>query len=292
MIIVKLYGGLGNQLFQYALGRLLAITYDSELKFDLSFYDEQTESQYELHHFCINIPRATPDECHALKSCKPSILTRIKWALLCRKQYSSVPAKSFYWEKKRNTFDPTVLNRGPDAYLDGLWQTEKYFISISEIIRTEVQLRHAGSTAFQEVALIIQDHPSVSIHVRRGDYLNHPVFASCTLDYYKRAISHISSATASPTFFVFSNDIAWCREHLPVPASTVFVGNKDPLPPHEDLMLMSMCDHNITANSTFSWWGAWLNRNPDKVVCTPSRWHCNGRQIHDTLPAQWIQFDL
>ncbi len=292
MIISRIDGGLGNQLFQYALGRHLAEKYDTELKFDLSFFNQQGDRSYELHNFCMDFSVATQEECLLLRFRKPTAFTKLTWALLQQKSYPLVPANSFCRERKLNTYDSRVLHKGPNMYLDGLWQTEKYFTPISDIIRQEVQLRFSGPTPYHALADTIRRTSSVCIHVRRGDYLNHSVFAACTPVYYQRAIDYISSVITSPIFFVFSNDIPWCMEHLPVPPSSVFVGSETPLPPHEDLMLMSLCRHNITANSTFSWWGAWLNRNPDKVVCTPSQWHRNGRQIHDTLPEQWIKIDL
>lgn len=291
MIITKLDGGLGNQLFQYAVGKHAAMLCSTEFKFDLTFFNEQNKWPYELIKFCIDVSTATNDECLRLKYRRPSWHTRFKWALFRQPVYPYVPARSYVREQRLNTYDASVFSRGSDLYLDGLWQTEKYFLPIADQIRAEVQLRDDGSDQYRQLREHIARTSAVSIHVRRGDYVNHSVFAVLPLSYYAQAIDHIRAHIESPTFFVFSNDLPWCRENLPVPAGTVFVGGDQPLPPHEDLMLMSQCRHHIIANSTFSWWGAWLNPDPDKIVCTPARWHCNGREIHDTLPEQWLRFE-
>ncbi len=295
MIISKLTGGLGNQLFQYAVGRQLASSAGSELKLDLSFYDEQDVWRYELHHLGIRTPRATPEECRGLQYRKPPLVTKLKWLLLRRQRYPVVPAKSYCLEAKANLFDPGVLARGGDLYLHGYWQSEKYFIASSEALVHDVRLSGGPSPAYLDLSGKIKESTAVSIHVRRGDYLEpqfSTVYSSCTARYYEQSLEYISKRVVAPRYFVFSNDIQWCRDNLPVPPSSVFVGEGGRLPAHEDLMLMSLCQHNIIANSTFSWWGAWLNRNPNKIVCTPSQWYCNGRQIHDLLPEQWVKIDL
>ena len=294
MIISKLTGGLGNQLFQYAVGRQLASSGGSELKFDLSFYDEQDEWRYELHHLGIHIPRATPDECRELQFRKAPLITELKWFLLGRQRYPVVPAKSYCLEAKANLFDPRVLSLRGDRYLHGYWQSEKYFIASSQAIVHDVRLSAGASPAYLDLSRQINDSTAVSIHVRRGDYLEprfRDVYSSCTARYYEESLEYISKRVVAPRYFVFSNDIPWCRDNLPVPPSSVFVGEGGRLASHEDLMLMSLCRHSIIANSTFSWWGAWLNRNPEKIVCTPSQWYCNGRQTYDLLPEQWVRID-
>jgi len=176
---------------------------------------------------------------------------------------------------------------------DGFWQNAKYFKNIEKEIREEFTLRKPLDEKFANISRQIENIPSVSIHIRRGDYVNDPktkaVHNVCDLDYYNKAIDIIKTNVNNPTFFVFSDDIDWVSKNLEINSPTFWVSNlksKD----YEELILMSKCKHNIIANSSFSWWGAWLNQNPDKIVIAPKQWLINKTADElDILPPRWIK---
>jgi len=177
--------------------------------------------------------------------------------------------------------------------LSGYWQCEKYFSDIGDKIRDDfvfpAELSEEGSALQEE----IRDTESVAVHIRRGDYLeegNYKVYGNiCTLEYYKKALSYIRRKCGHPRFFMFSNDIGWVRENLYEPGM-VLVGSSRNRPDYEDMYLMSICRHNIIANSSFSWWGAWLNQNANKMVISPGRWF-NNHEAADAICGSWVKID-
>ena len=284
MIITRLKGGLGNQLFQYALGRRLAIIHDTALLLDISALDtaEQIGNIYRpfsLQKFTIAATVATPADIAPLIP-HPSLPTRL-WQKL----------QNRLWGDKTVHFDPRVLARGDNQYLDGYWQSPRYFEAIRSELLTELTLKDPLCPAGATLATQMQNTPSVSLHVRRGDYLSNPRvragFGVCSLPYYEAAIAKLRALVPGATFFIFSDDLAWVKEQLPVGDSAVFVEG-DGLDDAQELWLMSQCQHNIIANSSFSWWGAWLNDNPDKIVVAPTPWFDKEPYDKDLLPTAWI----
>jgi len=287
MIITKLIGGLGNQMFQYATGRLLAYKNKAVLKLDLSAYDNQsgiTQRQYELSPF--NVQQNFSNQIDNKIICGPE-----KKGLL-GKIFRKLPDsfyKSNYIKEKGHNFNSSILDLNNNVYLDGYWQSEKYFSDISDIIRSEFTLKNNSldPSLLQEII----NKNSVSLHIRRGDYVFNPVtnrfHGVCTLDYYKRAIDFIEERFEDLTFYIFSDDLNWCKENLKINHPTFFVeGNKN----YEDLILMSHCKYNIIANSSFSWWGAWLNNNPGKIVIAPEQWFADKSvDTDDLIPESWIK---
>lgn len=283
MIITKLIGGLGNQMFQYAAGRRTAIANNTELKLDITGYDHQvgiTKRNYQLNIFNIDEQFASQKEITACK--KPvSFLTR----MFTRHASSYVKEQHFH-------FDPEILSLSDNTYIEGYWGSEKYFLDVADIIRRDFTLKNKPSNANIAMLKRISTCNSVSIHVRRSDYVNdkktHDFHGVCGLDYYKKAISLIVKQTSNPHFFIFSDDPDWCRKNLqlryPTDYMTHNLGKKD----YEDMRLMSACKHNIIANSTFSWWGAWLNQHANKIIITPKKWF-NDTSINteDLIPKLW-----
>jgi hypothetical protein len=177
------------------------------------------------------------------------------------------------------------------VYLSGVWQSEKYFRDYEKNIRKEITLKNAPSPEFERMKRQITQNQSVSIHVRRGDYVTkaktNSLHGTCSPEYYRLAIKEISNNLTSPTFFIFTDDVTWTKENLQIKQNNIYVsGNK--FSNAEELILMSMCQHNIIANSTFSWWAAWLNTNPHKVVIAPKQWFATSTiDTKDLIPPNW-----
>ena len=248
MIIVKIIGGLGNQMFQYALGRSLAYRHNTELKLDISDYQERYKlHRYGLHHLNIHASIASPN----------GGKQRILLALL--KIFRGNTAKSYLAEKKFS-FDPSILSCGDNVYFNGYWQSEKYFTNVQDIIREEFKIKTSPDQDNESMIKRIESTEAVAVHIRRGDYISNSktnsVHGSVSLEYYTKAAKIIMDAINTPTFFVFSDDPQWVKKNLKLPSLTVYIDHNGPEKNYEDLRLMSVCKHHIIANSTFSWWGA------------------------------------
>ncbi len=292
MIIVKLQGGLGNQLFQYAAARRLAHRHNAALKLDTSFLKvARVSREYELGHFNISAVIASNEEIkeivgYDITGPRP-IIERLRSKLGFAGRVSPV------YKQPHFHFDPALLNAPDNIYLDGYWQSEKYFRDIEGIIRRELVVRHPLEGKNLEITELIQTVDSVSFHVRRGDYVTDPeanrVHGNvCGPDYWRRSMDEVAAWVARPHFFVFSDDPGWVKENLEFNHPVTFVAHNGPEKACEDLRLMSLCRHQIIANSSFSWWGAWLNGNPDKIVIAPDRW-LNRQDVNegDIIPATW-----
>jgi hypothetical protein len=185
------------------------------------------------------------------------------------------------------------LNLPDNSYLSGLWQTEKYFKDCEEIIRTEFTFKQPLNKKNSELSETIRRKNSVSIHIRRGDYIynseEYKIHGLCSIDYYKKAVECIANKAGELTLFIFSDDIEWVKNNLKFDFPIIFVDNNvDDI--HEDLRLMSLCKHNIIANSTFSWWGAWLNNNKEKIVIAPKKWFNEFEaDTKDIYPDSWMR---
>ena len=293
MIISRLKGGLGNQLFQYAIGRQIAYKQDCELKLDLSYFTNQvdvTPREFKLGFFNIKAEIATPKDISKVlgSSLIRSLRRRCwKWEI-----------DIFKWNQKDEKsfeFQPELLNHKGAVLLNGYWQNEAYFTAIRSVLLDEIALKpeHLSTSCLEQVKEISETE-SVAVHVRRGDYISNSesnkTFFVCTLDYYVSAISQIKKELKTPKFYVFSDEIDWCKENLDIELigkDAQFVsGYQD----YEDLWLMSKCKHQIIANSSFSWWAAWLNTNKDKKVIAPKNWFKNAElQNQQIVPADWLR---
>lgn len=291
MILTKLQGGLGNQLFQYALGRHLAEIHHTELKLDIfSFKNDPNKRVYNLGHFTITENFATKEEVARFQKYKRKP-GRI-WYL-----FNKLIAERKYIQQRQFHFDPRVLRTGNNVYLDGDWQTEKYFKDIEGIIRKEITVKTPLSGKDAEAAKKIEAASSVMMHIRRGDYVSNSetntYHGTQGLDYYKKAIAIIAEKVSSPHVFVFSDDHAWVKENIKLDYPVTYVVHNGADKNYEDLRLMSLCQNHIIANSTFSWWGAWLSQNPNKIVIGPERWFNNPKKkttsTKDVLPEEWIK---
>lgn len=294
MVISKLTGGLGNQMFQYAAGRRLAYVRGGvSLKLDLSEYEYNKERAYMLGNFNVKAVLATPEEIKALKYRKRDIVSRLLQKLGLLKKKSLELSSSYIREKERFRFDANILNLHDGVYLDGSWQDERYFSGISEIISKEFTLNTIFIGRDKMLEERIRTCNSVGLHIRRGDYVSkvhtNMLHGVCDMDYYLRAMEYLKRQFGDVKIFVFSDDVKWAYEHMAFPWVT-FVDHNGQDKCCEDLWLLSRCKHNIIANSTFSWWAAWLNPNPKKIIISPQHWIRSDR--YDTshlLPSTWIK---
>lgn len=299
MIIIRISGGLGNQMFQYATGRALALRNKTELFLDTHFFEannRNTPRKYTLGKF--NIVEKIADETDFRAVGIPNPASRSFTASLGRKLFRLKEALSPFSKKKfiiqiYNGFLPKILEASDNCYLSGNWQSEKYFIQSSEIIRKELSLKVELSSDAKAILQTIKNGPSVSVHVRRGDYaqsqLTYKKHGLCSPEYYRNAVNYISQINNNLNFFLFSDDPEWAETNLRFPGPT-FIVSKLNLMDYEELILMSQCDHNIIANSSFSWWAAWLNSSPKKVVIAPKQWLNPSLKVsaNDLIPEEWI----
>ena len=304
MIVTRLMGGLGNQLFQYAVGRHLAEIHGTVLKIDIRGLQENRPRwynkfrlspyyrsslwyhDYSLCHFNIRENFATPEEVKKLTRRRFSY--RLKNRLAGKK---GVRAPSHITEKEPFIFDPDILNLPDNVYLADYWQNEKYFLAIENIIQEEFTLKTPQAGKDREIASRMASCESVSVHVRWGyKVTDKDGFHErcCDTDYYAKCVQVIGERLKEPHIFVFSDNPEWARKNLALEYPTTFVSHNGRDLAHEDLRLMSQCKHHIIANSTFSWWGAWLNPNKEKMVFAPSRWVTSNVYATTALiPAGW-----
>ena len=288
MIATKLIGGLGNQMFQYAIGRTLAIRNNVELKLDITGFDTYKLQNYSLSTFNIKASLATEKELAWFKK------YHFKQGRLWFWYNRTIANRARYaWEKQFN-FEPWILTLKDPVYLDGFWQSEHYFKEIEMSIRNEFSVKVPLAGRNKEIADLMHDTNAVSLHVRRADYVTNPQTSTwhgaCNLEYYEKAVSTIVASVENPHFFVFSDDMPWAKENIKLDYPITYVDHNDALTNYEDLRLMSLCKHNIVANSSFSWWGAWLNTNPNKIVVAPNRWFQTPKMdTRDLLPESWVR---
>ncbi len=287
MIITRLIGGLGNQMFQYSAARRLADTHRTTLKLDISAFDNHGPRRYSLGAFNIKASIASRKDIASLKG---RVNERLRGSV--RRYLGLELAPSSYVREKSYSFDPHVLELPDNIYLDGYWQSDKYFLSIDNIIRRDFTIMLERSPLDDTLMHDIASSTSVSIHVRRGDYVSDPntshVHGTCDLDYYLRSTQLVKRAIGTPHFFIFSDEPSWAAKNIVLAGQATYVAHKGTSSDLRDLRLMSLCKHHIIANSTFSWWGAWLCRNESTFVVAPSKWF-NGtdRVTRDLIPERW-----
>ena len=188
-------------------------------------------------------------------------------------------------------FDERILSVAGDIYLNGFWQSERYFAPIADIIRRELTFRCAPSAKNQALLDEIHSTEAVALHVRRSDYLSLPAYGACGPDYYHRAIDHLLLQVRNPHFFIFSDDPEWTRLHIKPKGACTYIDHNTGKQDFEDLRLMSQCGYFIIANSTFSWWGAWLSENKAKRIICPQGWYTDPwcRSTPDLIPDSWLR---
>lgn len=291
MIIVQLNGGLGNQMFQYAAGRERSLSHKVPLLLDLSAFRKFPSRSYRLGYFNIHadiaqdeeVARFWPDSAQGLFARALSLPDYFKpW-------YARAIVREPHFQ-----YDPDIKKTGPDAYLLGVWQSEAFFNEITPVIRKDFTLNTPLDEKNTQMTDAIDRCESVSIHVRRGDYVSdqktHAFHGTCSEDYYQAAISNVGERVRNPHFFIFSDDPHWAETNLKIPYPSTVVDINGPEKDYADLILLSRCRHHIIANSSFSWWGAWLSKNPEKTVIAPKRWFAvSTMNTDDLIPQSWIR---
>ena len=279
MIIIRLKGGLGNQMFQYAFGRLLAVKNNAEVKFEFSGDKKDTRREYKLNKFNTSVQFAGPDEAKNLQypfGIVSRVIEKVKTIVLKRYNIG---------------YEPGLLGR-KNGYLEGYWQSYKYLEPIKDILAKELALKEPVDQKHKTILEKMRDTNSVCVQVRRGDYVTDPKTSlehrTFGLEYYDKAFEFLKKKVANPILFVFSDDIEWCKNNLK-PDLPVFFS--DPaMPDYEDFALAVRCKHDIIANSSFGFWAAWLNDNPGKIVIAPKKWNNKHQKEHDNLlPPEWIK---
>lgn len=290
MVISQILGGLGNQMFQYAAGRALSLASNQPLSFDLIGFEN-----YRLHHgfelqrvFNLDVNEADTQIVQDMLGWRSNCLVK---KILKRSQFAPFRGHKFVVEPHFHYW-PGLISLAGDSYLVGYWQSEQYFKAFENTVRQDFIFRDPLVGRNSDFALEMKDKQSVSLHVRRGDYVSNPknrkVMNLCEPDYYMRAIAHIAKQVSDPTFYIFSDDPDWVERHLPMKFSNVIVSHNRGKDSYIDMQLMSLCKHHIIANSSFSWWGAWLNSDKNKIVVAPQKWFVNEHQVRDLFPPGWV----
>jgi hypothetical protein len=281
VIVVQLKGGLGNQLFQYAAARRLSLTLGVPLELDVGFYKRHKQRSYELDQFCIEAGIATAWEAARWRG--PRFLTRITQSIGLLPRL--VMEKSF-------EFDPAVLQLSDGQYLEGYWQSYRYFADVAPQIRREFSVRTPPSDADQTVLDRMARCDSVCLHVRRGDYASNPVTQQhhglCSPDYYRRAVEGLAAQLGAPELFVFSDDMPWVKQHLLFDLPTTHVEHHGADSAPLELRLMAGCRHFVIANSSLSWWAAWLSAHESPIVYAPRQWFADPAiNTSELTPPAW-----
>jgi len=297
MIIISLFGGLGNQMFQYACGKAVASHLNVELKLDVSHVIDRTPRtnftyrDYELGVFNIKEKIATINE---VRQFIPNLWNSNEYIKQLYRLKRLFKGNSLYRERLKFIYNKDIELVKDNTYLYGYFQTEKYFENIREDLLKYFSLSNEMDKSNSAITTQMKNENAVSIHVRRGDYTNSPFVLLDIQNYYQKAIEFILEKIESPVFYIFTNDYLWTEENfasLNIKKTIVKINN-DSKSSYLDMILMCNCKHNICANSSFSWWGAWLNVNPEKIVITPKLWFKNAEYIQSTIdliPTNWIK---
>ena len=287
-VITHIIGGLGNQMFQYAAGYALSRRFNAHLQFDISDF-----SHYSLHNGLELVKVFNcPFECASQQAIEAVLgrptnikfLDRIKFLAYTRLYPKHILVDRYRPEDKFKINVP--------LYMKGYWQNERYFKDYSQDIRKIFSFRsEMNDQNLSTLEKILQGN-SISMHVRRGDYITNSKAAaelgSTPMSFFRSAISYMTRKVASPRFFVFSDDIDWARSNLNTGWPTEYIENNQGSFSFFDMQLMSQCRHHIITNSSFSWWGAWLNPDPEKIVIGPQKWFASTKRLYNPCPPEWV----
>lgn len=303
MIIARINGGLGNQLFQYATARAISLKLNRKLLLDIDWYHNIRKQENHLD------PNATTLRDFSLKyfNIKSRVITKFHLNWINRLEIRSKNSKLYkfladgplnnlsYTPINHNNFSLEYIQKYPRIYLTGYWQNNDIIEKYKNLLYNDLILKYPLSINSENHLKSINEKNSVAIHVRRGDYISKPesrkMHASCSSNYYYNSIDYIQNKLTNLHYFIFSDDTKWVKNNLDLTTNTTFIDNNEP--EYEHLFLMSQCKHQITANSTFSWWAAWLNMNLQKIIITPQYWY-NDKHLNDTvirIPKEWIKID-
>jgi hypothetical protein len=285
-------GGLGNQLFQYATGRALALKHQTELKLDLSLLNADPKNVYTKRELELNVLNIS-STIAASKELEV-FFERTIFQKIVTKFFPSFPLKYYIGNQKGFEYDEAFELYPDNSYLNGYWQSEKYFSSIREILSKELVIKRDMTEQCKLTKDLILNSNSVSLHIRRGDYLSDKnakeFHGTLPLDYYYKAMAQLNLLYKDLKVFIFSDDMDWVKANLKLTNECVYVDFNTGENSVFDMYLMSQCKHNIIANSSFSWWGAWLNQNSSKIVIAPQLWFADkSLNTKDLIPNSWLK---
>ncbi|MBK7708125.1 MAG: alpha-1,2-fucosyltransferase [Acidobacteria bacterium] len=291
MIVVKLMGGLGNRMFQYAFGRHLAHRHKTQLKLDLSFFlDAMPKKKHHvIRHYDLDIFNI--DGIVASESEVFDLSKRVQFSLLDR-------ALNRFWRYKKSHivephfhFSVAAFNSPDDVYSNGYWQTEKYFGDVSELVRSDFSFKEALGPRAADLHQRIMDSNSVCLNVRRGDFVVNDFHGVQGVDYFARANELLRQQVVGFEYFVFSDEIEWCEANLKFDNPVTFVSHEYAGRKFQDyLRLMSAWKHFVIPNSSFAWWAVWFNQDPDRLVIAPKNWFGDSSlDTSDLIPENWLR---
>ncbi len=298
MILVRLMGGLGNQMFQYAAAKSVAVRNKTILKIDTTLLEENkkhpheivTHRELDLAIFDLPLMKATKEEVEYFNG--------KKYRFLIGKIYNkigSVKRKRNLIIEKDRSFNKNILRLGDNKCIVGSWQSEKYFKDIESEIRNLFTFKLPVLDTSKDFLNDIKSHDSICLNVRRGDFVTSPLYSNTlgalTADYYIKAIEYFEGRVTRPKVFVFSDDMDWCKNNLKLKMPVCFVGHEHAGEKFGNyLQLMKNCNHFVIPNSSFGWWGAWLSKHQDKIVIAPKNWFKDAAmKDKDIVPENWIR---
>ena len=285
MLIVKSYGGLGNQMFQYAFYEFLKKDNPGNVFLDINDFKIHHHHQgFELIKvFDLEIDIASEKQIKNISYNQNVLIYRF-----FKKYLKIILSKPTECYEGLHTMLLQSSKINNNYYFVGFWQNEYYVNSIRDILIEKFDFKKEFNKRNKALLEEIKNYDSVSIHVRRGDYVkNSSLGGICTVEYYSKAIKLMQENYKNAKFVVFSDDINWVKENLELPSDSIYVDWNTGEDSYLDMVLMSRCNHNIIANSTFSWWGAWLNQNEKKTVIIPKRWY-NNQSYNPLCCEEWI----
>ena len=283
--MVRLQGGLGNQLFQYATGFCIARQSSRRLFLDLSLLEARndpgiTPRSFALDRFPISGEIVAPQDARRFRIPRPG------WSTRLTRRGLPFPGRHYVFERSKICDTSQFRTRDKFLLLDGFWQSEGYFQSCRAVLLQELRSPPVPAEFHKKAA--------VSVHVRRGDYVSNPLATAfhgvCDFGYYRRAFAAIESRVADPFYYLFTDDPEWVSANSDAFARKFTLVSDGSLSAHEELARMSACQHHLLANSSFSWWGAWLGaQDPDVVIVAPAAWFRQETLAPDLLPERWTQ---
>lgn len=280
-IIVKILGGMGNQMFQYAAAKSLALKHQTDLLLDTESLHRHGERPFDLSHFVL------PDKIVALSDYTKLGLSFLSYPLIRLKKHPR------YYFEESFIFNTEFFNFNSPIYLDGYFQSEHYFSSFQRELRNIFTFKAEENDNELKILNLMKQGTPVSLHVRRGDYITNPKanaqMENLDLVHYQRAMELLERKISNPIYFIFSDDSEWIKNNLKIKQNHFYVLGNSGRDAFRDMRLMSQCHHHIIANSSFSWWGAWLNARRDKLVIAPKIWFRDGTNDRDLIPSSWIR---
>lgn len=282
-MIIKVFQGPGNQLFQYAFGLAAANRVGAELKLDLSWFETNSyHRSYILDRFHIKTLVATKDEIDYVKRCNGQNILEYRYNIL--RNALAPRHKKAVVKEDLSVFDEKLKRPHQDSHIEGYFSTEWFFDDSISQVRNALQFRAEMSESVAEIANTV-DSNTVALSIRRGDFLGNPLHNICSVKYFQRAIDRMRMKLNDPKFLVFSDEQDWVSNNMKFEVPVTLVPSfEDPM---DHMRLMSLCKNHIIPNSTYSWWGAWLS-NPEMVIA-PDIWLSKDKEVHLKSFGHWVE---